>query len=552
MKKRFVFLLICLICPISKAQVVTNWQLRTDLNTNLPSSIKVFEDKTIPAWYVIADLKDSTNFVFRSVLSTAQGGVEGVTSMAATNKAFVGINGGYFGGSSSYSLVMQEGKVIVPNIKALTRSAVSYYPTRAAFGVNKDKKPDVAWVYDQNGVTYSYPSPSPNTQSVAQTVPTPTFPAGGSVWPIRDAIGGGPVLVQNGQLKLTYEAEVFFGSGVGDTNADPRSAIGYTADGKVILMVVDGRSSGRGVSLPELGQMMLGLGAVEAMNLDGGGSSAMVVGDKLINKPSDGVERKVATSILLMPKSQRDSGSSGKIIDTGDTCCYSETGTWFESANTPYWGTTKSRLNEGGTGGDEAKFVFKDIESGLYDVYAWWVPANNRAKNAPFTISANGVKQTVKMDQTDALSAGVWNLLGTFKLQKDDFVTLSDQATGSQTPAYVVADAIRLVKKNTVANENDALPERDDSLEIFPNPTNGDFNLRVNTTSVAALGTTPILRVFDILGREVFQQALSPAKSDSESTTFQRISFPKQANGIYLLEVRGYSYIRYKTIILHN
>ncbi|MEZ4761958.1 MAG: phosphodiester glycosidase family protein [Calditrichia bacterium] len=72
---------------------------------------------------------------------------------------------------------------------------------------------------------------------------------------------------------------MFFGSGVGFDNGDPRTAVGFTADNRVIMLVADGRSStwSNGVSLPELANIMIELGCVEAMNLDGGGSSQMAL-----------------------------------------------------------------------------------------------------------------------------------------------------------------------------------------------------------------------------------------------------------------------------------
>lgn len=542
MQKIVLIFLLNIVCV--QAQLTANWTPRSDLNASLPASIRVFEDKSIPAWYILADPKDTTNYVFRSVLSGASGGTEVVSSMARTNKAFAAINGGYFGGGASYSLVIQDGKQLVPNIKVVNRSNGAYSPTRAAFGLSKDKTPDAAWIYDVNGTTYSYPNPSLNTQSSIQAVPSATFPAGGSAWKMRDAIGGGPMLVQNKAARVTWENEAFFGSGVESNIADPRSAIGYTADGKLILMVVDGRSSGRGATLPDMAKLMLDLGAVEAINLDGGGSSTMVVNNTLINRPSDGTERRVATAILLMPKSTRDTGTSGKIFDTGDSCCYAEKGIWFESANTPFWGATKSRLNEAGTGTDEATFTFKDIETALYDVYAWWVPAPNRAKNAPFTISAKGTKKTVNMDQTDALSANVWNLLGTFNLQNDDFVTLTDQATGNTTPAYVVADAIRLVKKSgSVTNEHDETPKSEALLEAFPNPSSQFLSVRVNTSKPEMI----TLSLYDLLGRKVFEKAFFNVNKNTQILNLQELR-----TGRYFLQMTSETHISQKTIILHN
>ncbi len=117
----------------------------------------------------------------------------------------------------------------------------------------------------------------------------------------RDALGAGPGLVTAGQSKVA-------GEGYGGTFATarhPRSAIGIKKSGEVVLVTVDGRTSfGAGMSLPELSRLMVLLGCDQAMNLDGGGSTAMYVKGQgkagVVNHPSDpGGERLISTAILL-------------------------------------------------------------------------------------------------------------------------------------------------------------------------------------------------------------------------------------------------------------
>jgi exopolysaccharide biosynthesis protein len=74
-------------------------------------------------------------------------------------------------------------------------------------------------------------------------------------------------------------------------------------DGTVWLIVVDGRSwQSVGMSLTELADFLNKMGIYNAMNLDGGGSSEMVVNQKIKNKPSDGAERSVGSSIIIIPR----------------------------------------------------------------------------------------------------------------------------------------------------------------------------------------------------------------------------------------------------------
>jgi hypothetical protein len=85
-----------------------------------------------------------------------------------------------------------------------------------------------------------------------------------------------------------------------DRDRHPRTALGLTADGRtLILAVVEGRAeNASGATVRELGEILLGLGAWEGMKLDGGGSSAMYLAPAgIVNRPSDGAPRAVATHL---------------------------------------------------------------------------------------------------------------------------------------------------------------------------------------------------------------------------------------------------------------
>jgi phosphodiester glycosidase len=115
---------------------------------------------------------------------------------------------------------------------------------------------------------------------------------------LTDAIGGDRILVENGQVALGPCTGAVCGP-------NPRTAIGLTADGRVLIVVVDGRqSSSSGMSLMELAQFMANrLGARVAMNLDGGGSSTMAVRGAVASHPGDGFERAVSSAVLVFPGS---------------------------------------------------------------------------------------------------------------------------------------------------------------------------------------------------------------------------------------------------------
>ena len=112
---------------------------------------------------------------------------------------------------------------------------------------------------------------------------------------IQTAIGGGGLLLQNGQTVNDR--------GVAPAGRQPRSAVGTNANGtQLILMVVDGRSHSVGVTHAELATFMRRWGAVNAMHFDGGGSSTMVTsgrgeGHAVANTPADGNQRPVINAL---------------------------------------------------------------------------------------------------------------------------------------------------------------------------------------------------------------------------------------------------------------
>lgn len=116
---------------------------------------------------------------------------------------------------------------------------------------------------------------------------------------IDHILAGGPRLLAQGQPSLTTVDERFQPDvAVGRA---PRTAVGITPQGGVILLVADGRQPRHsvGLTLPETADVMQELGATEALNLDGGGSSVMVIDGLVVNRPSDGRERPVSNALLV-------------------------------------------------------------------------------------------------------------------------------------------------------------------------------------------------------------------------------------------------------------
>ncbi len=113
---------------------------------------------------------------------------------------------------------------------------------------------------------------------------------------LAGVVSGGPRLLDRGRIAVRTKAEGFdrpglYGRFVAARN--PRTLAGVTGTGALLLVTVDGRRPGysAGVSLPEAARLMRDLGAVDALNLDGGGSSTMVFGGRVVNRPSDRARR---------------------------------------------------------------------------------------------------------------------------------------------------------------------------------------------------------------------------------------------------------------------
>ena len=127
-----------------------------------------------------------------------------------------------------------------------------------------------------------------------------------------DVIGGNPMLVMGGRVldDQVSRSDAF-------SNRNPRTAVGVTSAGQLLLVVVDGRQGNYsvGMSLRELAQFMADIGAQTAMNLDGGGSSEMFLNGLVVNRPSDGRERLVSSALVVLPGP--DSGQADISVQGG-------------------------------------------------------------------------------------------------------------------------------------------------------------------------------------------------------------------------------------------
>lgn len=273
------------------------------------NSIKIYEGdavnqhgQPVRAWYAAIDYNDEA-LQARAILSDASLGREPASALAQKNAALVAINGGYFDvksvPSKTYSLVLSDGQILATNIAAATRPNGRFFLTRGAFGIRSDRTFDIAWVahFDQRIVAFQNPTPN----SYFKPAPAPQA-KDGRVWEMSEAIGGAPVLLKNGEVRISNEAEAIPLDMT--TVRHPRTAVGWSGGKRLIFFVCDGRQPlwSMGMTLPELAQTLRELGCVEALNLDGGGSATFVVNGRALNRPSDGRERNVSSIFALLKK----------------------------------------------------------------------------------------------------------------------------------------------------------------------------------------------------------------------------------------------------------
>ncbi len=300
--------------PEAVVTLPAEWKKSSSMMSGLPAGIEVYNNtsaynsKAMNAWCVAFDPKNA-NLEFKPVLPSVNK-KPSVIYAEETGTKYVCINGGFFGTNASYSLVQYNGTVSAINIKSLSRTyngiSTPYYPTRGAFGLKSDGTPEVTWVYhvgSGNGTLYSYPVPSPNALNAApQQVPDASFPAGGNIWNVQSAIGGSPILIKNNVINVTDTAELI---DIDNTSSRARSAIGFTASGKIIILAIEGGNSsgGVGLTLREVAALMKSMGCTGALNLDGGGSTYMMVNGQATVKPSDAAgERAVMSAIIVKKK----------------------------------------------------------------------------------------------------------------------------------------------------------------------------------------------------------------------------------------------------------
>lgn len=279
------------------------WAPVDSLNAALPAGVRVFaganQDLPLRAWYVRIDEPDPNLVTRVAVSDDPADNRETVSSFARDLGACVAVNGGYFAMDRTPSrhrgLLLADGNLWEPPTPSIIWDSLRYETARAAVGFTADDVVEIAWVASRRDTLFAWSNP-PQHQNGQPAEPLRTEEA--RMWDVRDALAAGPRLVAHGEVRITLEEEGFFGSYLREPH--PRTAVGRAADGALILMVVDGRQAeSRGATLDELGGLMLQVGAIDALNLDGGGSSTLAVNGVLVNRPTGGTTERQVMSALI-------------------------------------------------------------------------------------------------------------------------------------------------------------------------------------------------------------------------------------------------------------
>lgn len=303
------------IAPFCFGQLI--WQNVDSLYQPLPKSVHVYktetkiEGKSNIAFYVEADLKDKNlNFIadtsFNRRLTPNQFFEKNDQPILVVNTTFFS-----FATNQNLNVVMNNRSLWSYNIHSTTlkgKDTLMYSHTfGSAIGISKNRKADIAWLFTDSLKRVPYASQQivkANNDSLNK-IEFSTVRRNSSFkkWKMQTAVGGGPVLMQNGEIKISNnEEKKFAGKAIDDKH--PRTGMGYTKDGKLIVLVIQGRFPflAEGASLNQEAQIFKDLGCLEAINLDGGGSSCLLINGKETIKPSDKEGQRAVPAVFIINK----------------------------------------------------------------------------------------------------------------------------------------------------------------------------------------------------------------------------------------------------------
>jgi exopolysaccharide biosynthesis protein len=213
-----------------------------------------------------------------------------------------------FKNNTNLNVLVHRGNLLALNkqdIEGKGKDTLTYtHVLNSAMGMQKNGKMDIAYTYtDSNSkqVLYQQNPMTPIKNKNARLSLKEEALVNLKKWKLDWVVGGGPVLVKDGAIFISNnEEKKFAGKAIADHH--PRTAMGYTKDGYLILLAVQGRMKNIavGTTLTETAKIFIDLGAVEAINLDGGGSSCLLINGKETIKPSDPTGQRPVPAVFFV------------------------------------------------------------------------------------------------------------------------------------------------------------------------------------------------------------------------------------------------------------
>lgn len=303
---------------ISNIYAQTRWHNIDAGYGELPSSFHIFrstdslDGQPNVMYYATASL-DDTALLFTTDTSSGRR-LTPYEFFLKNKQPLLVVNAAFFSFATNENLnaVVKDGKLLSLNLQDVKGHGADsnhyFHNFYGTFGILENGSADVAWTYSDSVSGELFASQKPiaflkNNQPVVSKSEVIAQVPGLSPWKVSAAVGGGPVLVQNGAIQITNNEErKFYGKAINDHH--PRTAIGYTKDNRIIVFVCEGRrSTAAGLSLMQLAKIMKELGCEEALNLDGGGSTCMLINGKETNLPSSqGIQRSVPSVFMIEKK----------------------------------------------------------------------------------------------------------------------------------------------------------------------------------------------------------------------------------------------------------
>lgn len=308
------YLMILLLVSSSVVNGQTNWKDVSNEFGNLPRSIKVLKSDELldgsPSIMYVATIKAKYHAKGIFVDTASHRRLTPSQYFTRNDQPLVVVNCSFFEfvQNRNVNLIVQNSKMVgfdTPAVSRKGRDTLTYMHTLgSAFGIFKNGKMDIAFNYNDSGmaVPYAMQTPyAPMIDSIRKLNFNHPSLSGLKPWKVKHAFGGGPVLVQDGQVKISNnEEKKFAGKAIADKH--PRTAIGYTRGGTMVILAIQGRMKGlaEGATLPQMAKILVDIGCIEAMNLDGGGSSCMLINGKETIKPSDPNGQRPVPAVLVI------------------------------------------------------------------------------------------------------------------------------------------------------------------------------------------------------------------------------------------------------------